>query len=173
MADQPRDLSQAPDRRDPLARPFGMGFTPPTGNPVAMLPPPNEFVTAGQPLLIDRQVHTNTAVPAWTALLPAILARDPEATATAAHFVETARRENFSATQQSLSTEVRCPEAHPEGWDVASKRVVVPHTTPIPRARYLGGKAWLRGREILASGCLHDVGGRGRGFRITSQDGWQ
>ena len=78
-----------------------MGFTPPTGNPVAMLPPPYEFVTVGQPLLIDRQIYINTDVPVCitcTALLPAILARDPEATAPAAHIVETARRENFSAT---------------------------------------------------------------------------
>lgn len=73
----------------------------------------------------------------WTASLAAILAGDPEAAATASHIVKCARRENFFASQQGLCTEVRCPEAHPDGWNVACRRVVLPNTTPIPHARYL------------------------------------
>ena len=48
--------------------------------------------------------------------------------------------EKFFACQESLSTEVRCPHPHAKGsptLNVACRRVVVPHTTPIPRARFL------------------------------------
>ena len=60
FSDQPREYSLALDRHDFLTRPFGKQSVPPIGNVLQTPDASLELVPVGQPLLIDRNVYTDT-----------------------------------------------------------------------------------------------------------------
>ena len=141
MPDQPRDLLNAPDRRDPIPRAFRQQFMASTGNAVQAPQFPLDHVPEGALMLMDRILYAPGTVPihlgAWPAIFSAILECDPEAVSTAAHLLDQARRNNYTAVHQGRSAQVLTPGPHQEGWNVVAHRQIIPPTAAIPRARYL------------------------------------